>query len=582
MDELRREMEEEAAREAEDFERWSAEQKSRRKGKGEPPAEERPPISFREITAAYMDNEEGDARLAAKLLSGRFLLDNLEGQPFRMNCTHWMPDVQREHQKAVRSVAEEYRRVANYYRTKAKEAEGTGEKEAQAKFEKLEAGYAKRSSALRTDRRTNAVWRVATAGEESLGFDGARWNQHPTLLPCANCVIDLETGKAYDARPAHELYFNLASPIEYHGLNVEAPPWDDLLGKVLCQDHDLLDYYGYFAGFASLGIQTKDLFLLYGPGGNNGKSVVTDWMSTILGGFAGTFPVELLLEEKFLSKSDAPNSTIVGLRGLRLAVFAEAQENHRFSLKAVKGYTAGGDRLKARLPYATWPVEFEQTHSLLGHTNAIPQAAGTSDQAFYDRLRLIPCRARFIAPEDGPAVPAQHIYHRRPRFQLDKDLQAVAPGILAYFVRNAMRALKLGDMPRPPSAVLAETQEYKEDQDQLGAFIRRCCLKRPPHDMRIQMKHLHEALKTWLMDEQGVPEKATWSQKRLARELKGRDGVERIESNKVFYRGILPRREWLPEEVPGLDLTRLIMLAAEEDRRAEEEAKVNDPGDVPF
>lgn len=545
LDALRLELAEAEAAEAAAYAAWLAAEKAKRKPRPEPEAPE--PFTFPEIVQAFADNEEGDARLAIKLLEGRFCLDNLEGRPYRMNCTHWAPDTNREHQQALRTIAAHYRRVAEFYRVKAAERfkQNLDPKDPEYKrFNTLAGAYAKRASAIKSDRRTGSVWRVATAGAGTLGMDGEAWNSRPTLLPCGNCVVDLETGKAYDAEPAHRLLFNLASPVEYHGLSAEAPFWLENVGKIFCRDRDLKEYYGLLAGFAATGIQTKDAFVLYGPGGNNGKSLLTDWMSSVLGGFAGTIPVELLLEEKFLKAVDGPSATLVRLRGLRLAVFSEAQASHRFSMAAVKRYTAGGDRISARSPYATQPIEFPQTHTLLGHTNFIPQAIG-NDPAFYDRLRLLFCGARFIAPDEGPEEPARHVYHRIPRWKLDEALRKEAPGILAWFVRFAREALRLGDMPRPPGVVLAQVKDYRQEQDLVGQFLRQCCV--PDPEAKVQMKHLHAAFAKWSKDEQGFTEKNVWSVRSLARELKNRPEIQKRESNKVFYQGYRIMSDWQPE-----------------------------------
>jgi putative DNA primase/helicase len=543
LDELRREIEAEEAREAEEFEAWEKEQAAKRKGKDKPPESI---FSFREIVQAFHDNEAGDAALVVRLLGGRYCQDNLEAIPYRMNCTHWEADVNREHQRAIRAIAEEFRRLGRFYQAKAREALNMGVPKGELKqIEKRMDAFFGRAKTILADRRANAIWRMSSCGEGSLGVDGTAWNRHPTLLPCKNCIVDLETGKPYAKGHAHELFFNKASPVDYLGTTQDAGPWDDLLEKVLCRNRDVIDYFGLLAGFAATGLQTKDFCLLFGPGGDNGKSVVTDWMCNVLGSMAGTIPVELLLEERFLRQSSAPNSEIVKLRGMRLAVFSEAQGNHRFSVAAVKRYTAGGDVLTARLPYATWPVEFSQTHTLLGHTNAIPQAAG-SDNAFFNRLRIFFCGARFIAPEEGDEDPGGNVYHKVPRWKLDRDLEKVRSGILSWFVRMAMAALKLGDMPRPPSAVLQETKEYRSEQDLVGQFLGQCCVEKPESDAKEQMRDLHAAFRAWQLKEQGFTEKNAWSVRALASELKGRPGIERESGRVIHYRGVQLLRDWAP------------------------------------
>lgn len=497
-------------------------------------------IKPEEIEAAYHQNQYGDADLAIKLFRGKYVHDNTTDETYRFNCTHFYKARNRELVHDMRQVSDLYAGRGLHYAKAAKELDDSGNKEEGKRLKKLSENYNGRAWSLRDYPRVNKVIKLATSGPDSLGISGDEWNRHTTLLPCANCVIDLETGKKIKASP--DQFFNKASPIEYRGLLEEAELWDQILARALRHQEDLIEYFGYFAGSAATGIQTKDFFCAYGPGGNNGKSLIFDWMAAVLGDFSGTIRVESLLEEKQIRASSGASPDVLEFRGLRLAVTSEAQRNHRFSLANIKRYTAGGDRLKARGLYSKESVEFDQTHTLLLHSNFLPKAEG-NDNAFYDRLKVLPFKAKFIRPDEGPERPDEFIFHAIPRHALEKSFRDIAPAILSWFVRNAKKFLERGGvMPQAPPCVLAETNEYREEQDLVGQFLRECCDADPDHQE--QMKDLYDAFHRWCIKEMRIPEKHVKSMKALAGELKMRPGIERMESRLVHYRGLRVLDEW--------------------------------------
>ena len=229
------------------------------------------------------------------------------------------------------------------------------------------------------------------------------------------------------------------------------------------------------------------------------------------------------------------------LRGLRMAVTSEADKKHQFDMGKIKALTSGGDRLEARGINAVDIVEFNPELTLVLHSNFLPSATG-SDEAFFKRVKVLPFRAMFIAPKDGPEDVENHIYHAKPRTVVDAILAKEAPGIMAYVVRCAIKALKAGDMPPAPSAVLAETNQYRADQDMVGHFLRECT--DPDKNNKEQMKDIYFAFRKWCIEEQSIVEKKVWSQNALGKDLKQRRGLDRIESNVTYYRGLRIKDEW--------------------------------------
>jgi putative DNA primase/helicase len=529
---LKDEMEEAAAREAERYAKPP-----------ETPTEPEDSISYKDIKEAFDQNEYGDASLAIRIMRNRFCFDNSAMQSYYYNCTHWIKDINNNYLREMHKVSDQFESQRAYYADKYKaaieEVESAPEKdksklkEVAKGFKKSRDAYAARIQSLRGLRRVNNVWRLATSGTDSLGISGTNWNSNPLLLPCKNCVVDLETGKALKGSP--EMYFNRASPIEYHGLNAEAPLWDETLAKVFRNKEDLMDYFGYFVGCSTTGLQSKDFYCAYGPEANNGKSLVFNLIDHVLGDFAGTIPVEMLLEEKFPRNPDAPSHTRMKLYGLRLAATSEAQNDQFFSLSKIKQFTSGTDRMEARSVHGKHEIEFPQSHNLVLHTNFLPKAKG-QDKGFYNRLKVLPFRAKFIPPHEGPEDPGNFVWHQIPPEHLKADILKCAPGILAYFVRYAMKYLKLGAMPMAPSCVMDETEQYQNKQDFIGRFLRECC--ELTDGGKEQAKDIHAAFKKWSIEEEGIDPKKVWSMRMLKDYFDTRPEIQRVESRVTYYTGL--------------------------------------------
>jgi putative DNA primase/helicase len=499
-----------------------------------------PDITIADVEDAFRWKNVGDGFLAIKLLKGKICYDAVAEKPYRFNCTHWLRDKNANWRKALFEVADLYAIRAAHYIEQARELEGGDKEEAKRAVKRAEA-WIKRVNSCRDVSYVRKIWEAATSGDGSLGISGDEWNQHPTLLPCKNTVVDLEKGKPI--KPDAFQYFNKAATAPFNNLHDEAPFWIETLHKALGRDPFLIDYFEHLVGFAATGIQTKDFFCAYGPKGDNAKSVIFEWLLKILGDFAGTIKVEMLLEEKFMRSADGPSPAMLKLRGLRMAVTSEAAQNHRFAMNKIKSICAGGDRMEARGINAVDIVEFVPEVSLILHSNFLPQASG-SDEAFYKRLKVLPFRSKFINPKDGPEDPEAHIYHAMARTKVDAILTKESPGIMAWVVRCAVKALAAGDMPPAPPCVLAETNQYRADQDLVGHFLRECT--EPDKDNKEQMKDIYFAFRKWCSEEQMIPDKKIWSQNALGKDFKQRAGLEKFESNKTYYKGLRIKPEWRP------------------------------------
>lgn len=504
-------------------------------------AKPEPQISEWDIQVALNGNEFGDADLAVKIFRGRYLHDNTVATTYSWAGTHWAEDANRQVEADLREVAGIYSKHAKDCHQKAKEAKAKGEDVEEELLKSKQKACNTRANKLLERKRTQTVYKLATAGAGSLGVSGNEWEQEPTLLACSNGVLELSTGRLIPGRPEQRL--RTASPFEFHGLHAPAPTWDDALLKALRMDMEMLDFFERVVGYCSTGLLSfKDFYCAYGPGGDNGKSIIFDALRLALGGYGGTIPTSVILEDWGKSKT-GPNPELLKLRGLRCCILSEAKRNARFSMETIKLLT-GADPICVRALYKD-PVEFMPTSKFVLHTNYIPRAHG-NDPAFHKRLRILPFKARFVVPGRGvDADPEHHIYEAMPSDKLRKILHAEGPGILAWICRCAKRFLTTMDLTPPDQVVLAG-KDYQEDQDYIGQWITECC-DLSDHEHREQAKDLYGSFCKWLKEEKDYEKPSEFISSRVfGEDLQTR--FERIRSNKVYYKGVKILDDWWPRE----------------------------------
>lgn len=495
-----------------------------------------------DMQQAFYNNEYGDADLAVMLFRTRFVKDNSTGDFFRFADHRWHLCRNREQEGEFREVADLYSKHAASCMADAKKAEADDDKEAAKPLKKWRDNFNKRARALRGLSRVRNVLNLATAGEGSLGVSGDHWNDDYRLLPVANGVVDLETGKLRPGR--WDDWFNAGSPIEYEGYHYGGDFVPNFLRQLMCGDESLVEYLEYLFGFAATGIQTKDFFVAYGPRGWNGKSVLFEWICHALGEFAATMPVEMIYEDRFGRDPDKPSPQRLRFRGLRLAVMTEPEGNKRLSVAKVKALTSGTDQIEGRNLNEKNIISFFPTHTTVMHGNTVPRVMGHQGP-FYERLRMIPFRARFVRNQDE-VDPEHHMFLQKPRTVMDRLMREHDKELLSFLVRCARKALALGDMPQPPDAVTKETRSFRDEEDLVGRYLRQCTKEIP--DAFEQAKDLYRSFCYFCREEIGLSAKSTPSLKAISADLRAQPHIERVEKHTVLYYGVQIKPDWIPKD----------------------------------
>lgn len=307
--------------------------------------------------------------------------------------------------------------------------------------------------------------------EPGIAINPDKLDRHPLLVACTNGTLDLRSGDLVTPEPNH--YLTKCLPVAYDPA-AECPTWIKFLSRIMDGNLDMVAFIQRLVGHALTGDATgKYLVFLWGPKGNNGKSTLVETIMRLLGPYAMKSPVEMVMAKSY--RGGIPND-VARLRGVRFTVTNEVDEGMSLSESVVKDLT-GNDTLTARFMRAEF-FDFTPTHKLWIYGNFKPEIGGT-DGAIWDRVKLIEFKVEIPKAERDPAMPER--------------LAAELPGILAWAVRGNLLWQKMGI--NPPAAVSTATDEYRQEQDTVGEFLKECC--EFGETMEISASRIYQIYEAW-------------------------------------------------------------------------------------
>lgn len=375
--------------------------------------------------------------------------------------------------------------------------------------------------------------------ENPLAISGDELDQHPLLLPCANGVVDLETGELRPGKPSD--WLSKGTPIEYHGFDTPAPEWETFLHSMF--EEEVVDFQQELMGYCASGITLEQFIAVHVGKGRNGKGVLFEMIEQALGPLYWTVQAELLLDNKTSRSSSGASPDILALRGRRLAAASETDQGRRISAARVKELT-GSDTLNARLLYDKADTNFRPTHKLHLRTNEVPGGL-TKDFALRERLIYLKYKYMFVDDPDQKALedPNNAEFYRLKDRGLKERLQKELPGILSWLVRGFAKWQKRGKLVIPESCV-RDAEKLQQDEDLIGQFIAACCQAETPSH-RENFKAIYDTFAWWFNETQDARASNCPSKKWFGKELDKR-GFKRETAGgdaKVFGLGLIEHRQ---------------------------------------
>ena len=337
------------------------------------------------------------------------------------------------------------------------------------------------------------------------------------LLGCANGAVDLRTGDL--VKPAQDLLITNSTGVDYDP-KAKCPLFEKTVLDAFFNDQELADFFRRLMGYSILGNPKENLMLIPFGDGSNGKSTVLTTIFKALGDYAKMTPAETFLGEG-KSNAGGAREDLLRLRGARFVYVGEPEENKELKEGLVKSMT-GGESIIARGLYSKVSVEFKPTWTVVMPTNHKPIIKG-GDHGIWRRLMLVPFTRNY---DKDKAV-------KKDTSRTEKLASELA-GVLAWLVRGALEYQQ--DGLNEPAVTKAAREEYKEDMDLLGDWIRECCEEGDFRDTSQNLWVSWQAYAEARRELKYIP-----SARALGRRLTGKYSAVKSTGGKRFFAGIRVR-----------------------------------------
>lgn len=234
-----------------------------------------------------------------------------------------------------------------------------------------------------------------------------------------------------------------------------APMFMRFLQKVM-PNVDLRAFLQRYAGYSLLGLTVEQCLVFFYGAGRNGKSTFVDVLIEILGDYAIAMSIDSFAGESRRGGAEA-TPDLARLPGARLVAASEPEMGTHLKDALIKTLT-GGEPVAVRRLHQDF-FELIPQFKIILSGNHKPIIRDDSD-GIWRRVHLVPWEIQIAEDE------------------VDRDLKrkllTEREGILAWMVKGALDYLDGG--LRVPEGVRAATQEYREESDPIGAFIRNGCV----------------------------------------------------------------------------------------------------------
>lgn len=335
--------------------------------------------------------------------------------------------------------------------------------------------------------------------DRTIAVTVASLDADPWLLNTPAGIVDLRTG-ATALVSADKLCTRttLVGP----DASAACPLWLRHIKLATGGDRDLGLYLQRLAGYCLTGVTREQVFIfLYGDGGN-GKGTFVDALRNIMGDYGNHAAMDTFTATNF----DRHTTDLADLMGARLVTASETQGGRRWDEQRIKQLT-GGDPVKARFMRQD-NFTYTPAFKLLFMGNHKPQLRDV-DEAMRRRTHLVPFEVRL---KDVLTLDREYAEKLKPEY----------PAILQWAIEGCLEWQKQG--LNPPESILAKTQEYFDDENTIGRWIRERCVIDDAE--RLRTSSLYSSWREWT----GLNGEYCGSIKRFSQMLTGA-GFKRYETN---------------------------------------------------
>lgn len=237
--------------------------------------------------------------------------------------------------------------------------------------------------------------------------------------------------------------------------NTKAAAYEAFINRVQPQD-EMRRFIAQWGGLSLTGYTGEQKLAFFYGSGRNGKGTWVESVAHIAGDYADTLAIESLLDNG-KKRGDQATPDIARLPGVRLLRVSEPSKGSVLNEGLVKMVT-GEDPVSARHLNKGIFV-FDPAFKITISGNNKPIIKDTTD-GIWRRMQLVPWEVQVPREEVDTALKSRLI--------------AESEGIFAWLMRGLLDWRKNGLIE--PDAVKMATRAYRDDSDDMGRFLRQCCV----------------------------------------------------------------------------------------------------------
>jgi putative DNA primase/helicase len=306
---------------------------------------------------------------------------------------------------------------------------------------------------------------------------------HPELIYLPNAVLRLFPSQLEVTRsPGH--YVTKLARARYEP-DAQCPKWEKFIDEIF-PEPSLRDFVQRALGYSATGDMSEEAFFLCWGMGRNGKGTFLRTVAYVLGTYAATIPIELLLKKQSPKSGNEAEPQLSQLPGCRFVITTEPGPGVTFDEGFLQTLT-GRDHIRIRDMYGK-PFEMVPQFHLWIAANDRPSVRSSSN-AYWRRVKSIP----FVANIAEEAVIRY----------LERELHAEASGIFNWMMEGAGHWADKG--LAPPLEVTQANQSYRDEMDPLHRFLAECVAMRV--QWSVQRKDLIDAYHEWCIENREEPMK---------------------------------------------------------------------------
>jgi putative DNA primase/helicase len=298
------------------------------------------------------------------------------------------------------------------------------------------------------------------------------------FIGCKNGIVDLRTGNLIQH---DQSYMMMKSTAVFYVPEATCPNFLKFLDETFQGNTDLIDHMHCYLGAALFGAM-KEIFQIWIGKGLNGKSLLVDLTSAVMGDYSTSAHADL-----FTVSSKNKDPFMASLFGIRLVTLNETDKGDKLDKGLLKSCTNSG-LVTARSLYSN-PISFQPVFTPVLCTNFMPYIS--TDEATWNRIQVIPFNNRVSDEDKDPNLK-------------QKLLKEEGEGIFNWLVQGAMKHyenLQDNFKPAVPDVVIKETEKYQDNFDKISHYLRDRCVEtvspKDGLDLKCKVTELRKGYELW-------------------------------------------------------------------------------------